>query len=116
MRNLSFLCLFIAFGGFSQDGGPFRPIDISFDLTKLKALDFGSDSLNGDKLLFQLFPAPMNENDPELYDWKTAAFWSCFSCTRREMIAFESVEESEREILPFDANYTSCTNVLYYQS
>ncbi len=118
MSKLSFLCLFLVFGGptsFSQEGS-IPPIDISFDLNKLKELDFGTDSLNGDRLLFQLFPAPMNEDDPELSDWKTSAFWRCSSCIRREMVVFEDVEESERETLPFDANYTSFTNILYYQS
>ncbi|MGV3611744.1 MAG: hypothetical protein ACO1N0_12380 [Fluviicola sp.] len=117
MRNLSvFLCLFITFGSFSQEDVTIRPIDISFDLNKLKTLDFGTDSLNGEKLLFQFFPAPMNEDDPELSEWRTSAFWSCSSCTRREMTVFENAEESERETLPFDANYTSCTSILYYQS
>lgn len=117
MSKLSALvCLFIVLGSFSQEDAIFRPTDISFDLNKLKSMDFGTDSLNGDKLLFQFFPAPMSEEDPELSDWKTAAFWSCSSCQRREMIVFEDVEESEREMLPFDANYTWCTSILYYQS
>jgi hypothetical protein len=117
MRNLSaFLCLFIAFGSFSQDEGTFRPTEISFDLNKLKTLDFGTDSLDGVKLLFQFFPAPMNEEDPEFSEWRISAFWSCSSCTRREMVVFEDLEESERETLPFDANYTSWSNTLYYQS
>jgi len=116
MRNLSaFLCLFIAFGSFSQDEATFRPTDISFDIEKLKTLDFGTDSLNGNELLFRFFPAPMSENDAES-EWKTAAFWSCPSCTRREMIMFEDIEEAEKETLPFDVNYTSCTNIVYYQS
>ncbi len=116
----AFLCLLFlsgTFACFSQEDVPIiRPVDISFDGDKLKQLDFGTDSLNGDRLLFQFFPAPMSEEDPELFDWKTAAFWSCSSCLRREMVVFENEEESERETLPFDANYTSCTNILYYQS
>ena len=119
MKKLSaFLCLFIAFGSlesFSQEDA-FSPTDISFDVNKLKTLNFGTDSLDADQLLFRFFPAPMKEDDPELSEWKTTAFWSCSSCTRREMIVFENAEESERETLPFDANYTSCTNILYYQS
>lgn len=117
MSKLSvLLCLFTVFGSFSQEDVGFRPTDISFDLNQLKGLDFGTDSLDGDKLLFQFFPAPMNEEDPELSEWRKSAFWRCSSCLRREMIVFEDVEESERETLPFDANYTSCTNILYYQS
>jgi hypothetical protein len=47
-----------SFFGFSQEGD-FAPTDISFDLDKLKQLDFGSDSLDPDIILFRLFPAPM---------------------------------------------------------
>ncbi len=112
-------CLLIAFStslSFSQDKGLIPPINISFNPDQLKKLDFGTDSLNGDKVLFQLFPAPMNEDDPELSEWKTSAYWSCSSCPKIEMTTFEDDEESEKEVLPFDGNYTSCTNVLYYQS
>lgn len=117
MRNLSaFLCLFIVFWSSSQEDAVFRPTEISFDLNKLKSQDFGTDSLDGNKLLFQFFPAPMQEEDPEWSEWKTSAFWSCSSCFRREMIVFENAEESEKETLPFDANYTWCSNILYYQS
>lgn len=117
MSRLSvFLCLFMAFWSFSQEEGAFRPTDISFDVNKLKLLDFGTDSLDGNKLLLQFFPAPMSEEDLEYSEWKTSAFWSCSSCFRREMVVFENAEEKEWETLPFDANYTWCTNILYYQS
>lgn len=117
MRNLSvFLCLFIAFWSFSQEDAAFRPTDISFDLAKLKGLDFGTDSLDGNKLLFQLFPAPMQQEHPELSEWKTSAFWSCSSCAGHDFVSYEDDETSEKETLPYDANYTWCTNILYYQS
>lgn len=117
MRNLSaFLCLFIAFWSFSQEDVTFHPTDISFDLNRLKTLDFGMDSLDGDKVLFQLFPAPMQEEDPELSEWKTSAFWSCSSCARYDFISYEDDEITEKETLPYDMNYTWCSNILYYQS
>ncbi len=117
MRNLSaFLCLFIAFWNFSQEEVTFHPTDISFDLNRMKTLDFGTDSLDGDKVLFQLFPAPMQEEDPELSDWKTSAFWSCSSCSRYDFVSYEDDEITEKETLPYAANYTWCTNILYYQS
>ena len=115
----AFFCLLIVFSvsiSFSQEDGSIPPVAISFDLDELKKLDFGTDSLNGDQILFQLFPAPMSEDDPELSEWKTAAYWNCPSCVKREMVTFEDDEESEKETLPFDGNYTSCTNILYYQS
>lgn len=111
--------LLIAFGNsfsFSQEEGPIPPIELSFDLNKLKQLDFGTDSLNADKVLFQLFPAPMKEDDPELSEWRIAAYWSCSSCLKREFVVFEDEEEAEKELIPYDGNYTSCTNILYYQS
>jgi hypothetical protein len=111
--------LLTAFGsltGLSQEDGPIPPIDISFDLDKLKQLDFGTDSLNADKVLFLLFPAPMNEDDPELSEWKTAAYWSCFSCLKREFVVFEDDEDAEKEMIPYDRNYTSGTNILYYRT
>lgn len=114
-----FLCLFAVFvglTGFSQDDGVFQPLDISFDVNKLKALDFGSDSLDGDKILFQLFPAPMNEDDPELSEWRVSAFWKCSSCIKRGFVSYEDTEMTEIDSLPYDANYTVCTNILYYQS
>jgi hypothetical protein len=117
MSKLSALvCLFIVFGSNSQDDVIFRPTDISFDLNKLKSMDFGTDSLDGDKLLFQFFPAPMSEEDSELSDWKTSAFWSCSSCLRHDFVSYEDDEIAEKETLPYDANYTWCTNILYYQS
>lgn len=113
----AFFCFLTAFGAsisFSQEDGSIPPVNISFDLEQLKKLDFGRDSLNADQVLFQLFPAPMSEDDPELSEWKTSAYWSCSSCLKRVMATFEDDEESE--VLPFDGNYTSCTNILYYQS
>lgn len=120
MSKLSaILCFFAALGSsmsFSQDDKPILPINISFDLNQLKASDFGTDSLDGEQLLFRLFPAPMNEDDPELSEWKTAAYWSCSSCLKKEFVVFEDEEGVEKEILPFDGNYTTCTTILYYQS
>lgn len=104
---------------FSQDDKPIPPITISFDLNKLKQLDFGTDSLNADRVLFQLFPAPMNEDDPELSEWKTSAFWTCSSCLRSEFYPFEkdeSDEGDEKELIPYERNYTSCTSMLYYKT
>lgn len=116
----AFLLLFlIAFGSsiaFSQEDGPRFPIDISFDPDKLKQLDFGTDSLNADTILFKLFPAPMDEDDPELSEWKTSAYWKCSSCTQHEFVSYEDGEVLEKEILPYDGNYTWCTGILYYQS
>ncbi|WP_343631999.1 hypothetical protein [Fluviicola sp.] len=120
MRSLPvFLCLFPVFSsliGFSQEESVFQPVDISFDLDKLKMLDFGSDSLDRNKLLFQLFPAPMNEDDPELSEWRVSAFWKCSSCVKQDFVAYQDEEMIEKETLPYDANYTICTNILYYQS
>ncbi len=110
---------FCSLMGFSQEDGPIPPINISFDPDKLKQLDFGTDSLNADKVLFQLFPAPMNEDDPELSEWKTAAYWSCSSCWRGELYTFEkdeSDEGDEKELIPYERNYTSCTSILYYKT
>lgn len=120
MNKLStFLFAFVSLVCFSQEDEPIPPIDISFDLEKLKQLDFGSDSLNADKILFRLFPAPMNEDDPELSDWKTSAYWKCSTCWRGELYTFEkdeSYEEDEKELIPFERNYTSCTSILYYRT
>lgn len=101
---------------FSQEDGLIPPINISFDLSKLKQLDFGRDSLNADKVLFQLFPAPMNEDDPELSEWKTAAFWKCPTCEKKEFTVFADDVEEEKELIPYDRNYTSCSNILYYRT
>lgn len=101
---------------FSQEDGPIPPIDISFDLDKLKQLDFGSDSLVSEKILFQLFPAPMDEDDPELSEWKTSAYWKCSSCWKAEFPTFEDGKVTEVEIVPHDRNYTTCTSILYYKT
>lgn len=117
MRTLSaFLSLFITFWSLGQEDVIFHPTDISFDLNRLKTLGFGMDSLDGDEILFQLFPAPMQEEDPEMSDWKTSAFWSCSSCARYDFVSYQDDEITEKETLPYDANYTWCTNILYYQS
>ncbi len=107
---------FCSLMSFSQEDGPIPPINISFDPDKLKQLDFGTDSLNADKVLFLLFPAPMNEDDPELSEWKTASYWSCSSCEKKEFRVFEDDEENEKEMIPYDRNYTSGTNIAYYQT
>gem|GEM_PF-4787997 len=111
-----FLFVLINLVSFSQEEGPIYPIDISFDLNTLKQQDFGSDSLNADKILFLLFPAPMSENDPELSEWKTAAFWNCPTCVKKEFIVFADDEEVEKEFIPHDRNYTSCSDILYYKT
>lgn len=110
--------LLIALGssfGFSQEDG-FKPRDISFDIGKLKQLDFGTDSLNPDSILFQIFPAPMSEDDPELSEWKTSAYWTCSSCWRGELYTFEKDEDLEKELIPYERNYTSFTSLLYYKT
>jgi hypothetical protein len=104
-----------SFFGFSQEGD-FAPTDISFDLDKLKQLDFGSDSLDPDIILFRLFPAPMSEDDPELSEWKTSAYWTCSSCWRGELHSFGDDEDFEKELIPYERNYTSCTSILYYKT
>ncbi|MDF3027408.1 MAG: hypothetical protein K0S23_1715 [Fluviicola sp.] len=101
--------------GFSQEGA-FKPLDISFDLGKLKQLDFGVDSLDPDTILFHLFPAPMSEDDPELSEWKTSAYWTCSSCWRGELYSFEEDEDFEKELIPYERNYTSCTSILNYKT
>lgn len=86
-----------------------RPKAISFDLEKLKQQDFGSGTLDPDKILFQLFPAPMDEDDPELVEWRTAAFWACPSCEKHVFKTFD--DEPEEETLPYDRNYTVANGV-----
>lgn len=108
--------LILALSSFSQEAGPIPPMDISFDLNRLKQLDFGTDSLNGDQLLFKLFPAPMREDDPELSEWRTSAYWSCSTCGQYEFVSYDDGETIEKETLPYEGNYTISTNVLYYQS
>jgi hypothetical protein len=112
----SFLIAFASSWGFSQEDGPILPTNISFDVNKLKQLDFGTDSLNADKILFTLFPAPMSEEDPELSEWKTAAYWNCSTCGKKEFIVFADDLEEEKELIPHDWNYTYCSNMLYYNT
>lgn len=111
-----FFIALVSLMSFSQEDGSIPPIDIFFDLNTLKQQDFGSDSLNADKILFLLFPAPMSEDDPELSEWKTAAFWNCPTCVKKEFIVFADDEEVEKEFIPHDRNYTSCSDILYYKT
>lgn len=102
---LPILLLFVfSFGSHAQESEMKKPKAISFDLEKMKQLDFGSGALDPDKVLFQLFPAPMDEDDPEMVEWRSAAFWTCPSCEKRVFKVFG--DEPEEETLPYDRNYT----------
>jgi len=110
------LILFFGLSGFSQYEGMIPPVEISFDLNKLNQLDFGTDSLQKDEILLKLFPAPMKEDDPELSEWRTSAYWSCPSCLKRELSAYEYSEEPEKASVPFERNFTWCESILYYKT
>ncbi|WP_300662513.1 DNA recombination protein RmuC, partial [Fluviicola sp.] len=102
---LSFFLLFAcSFGSQAQESGMKKPKAISFDLEKMKQLDFGSGALDPDKILFKLFPAPMDEDDPETVEWRSAAFWSCRGCEKRVFKVLD--DEPEEETIPYERNYT----------
>ncbi|MNU74459.1 hypothetical protein D3C71_639610 [compost metagenome] len=114
MKKLSailpiFLLLVFSFGSRTQESEMKKPKVISFDLEKMKQLDFGSGALDPDKVLFLIFPAPMDEDDSETIEWRTAAFWTCPSCEKKVFKVFD--DEPEEETLPYDNNYTVANGV-----
>lgn len=110
---LPFLLLIFSVESKAQESGMKKPKVVSFDLEKLKQLDFGSGALDPDKLLFRFFPAPMDEDDPELVEWRTAAYWTCPTCTKQVYRTYG--DEPEEETLPYDRNYTVANGVYEYQ-
>lgn len=109
---LPVLLLVFSFESKSQEFEIRKPKVVSFDLEKLKQLDFGSGALDPDKILFQLYPAPMDEDDPEMVDWRKAAFWACPTCEKRVFKTYD--DEPEEATLPYDRNYTIANGVYEY--
>lgn len=110
------LFLFFALSFFSgaQESELKKPKAISLDPEKMKQLDFGSGALDPDKILFQLFPAPMDEDDPELVEWRKAAFWSCSNCEKRVFKVFD--DEPEEETIPYERNYTVASGAYEFKT
>lgn len=119
MKKLSailslFLFLVLAFGSSAQESELKKPKAVSLDLEKMKQLNFGSGALDPDKVLFQLFPAPMDEDDPEIVEWRKAAFWFCPTCEKRVFKVFD--DEPEEETIPYERNYTVASGAYEFKT
>ena len=108
------LFLVLSFLSGAQESELKKPKAISFDTEKMELLDFGSGALDPDKVLFQLFPAPMEEDDPELIEWRKAAFWSCPTCEKRVFKVFD--DEPEEVTIPYERNYTVASGAYEFKT
>lgn len=85
-----------------------EPTTISFELERLRKLDFGKDSLNNRLVLEQLFTSPIGPDEWNYNDFHEMAYWKCTSCAK-EKILDENNSSSDEPIfveLPYDYNYT----------
>lgn len=94
-----------------------EPKDIAFDIKRLRALDFGKDTLNRNTVLEQIFTQRTQPDDWNYSDFYDLSCWKCSTCDKKNVLDENSSEGDEiyYEKLPLDINYTQLIGQLDFQ-
>lgn len=94
-----------------------EPKDITFDIKRLRALDFGKDTLNRNAVLEQIFTQRTQPDDWNYSDFYDLSCWKCSTCDKKNVLDENSSEGDEiyYEQLPLDINYTQLIGQLDFQ-
>lgn len=94
-----------------------EPKDISFNISRLRSLDFGVDSLNRDLVQEQIFTKPSGPDDWNYNDFYSLSYWKCSSCEKISVLDENNSQGQEVyfEKLPLEINYTQLIGQLDFQ-
>lgn len=108
----------LSYGCFGQSSDDYtQPAQLYPAQFSSRELLLRGDSIMQDELLYQLYPAPMDENNPDYLDWKTTAYWSCDSCEKMTLTDWNNAEDTVPAYItfPFEVNYTDGSYDLSYE-
>lgn len=94
-----------------------EPKDITFDIKRLRFLDFGKDTLNRNVVLEQIFTIEIDPDDWNYNDFYDLTYWKCSSCEKQSVLD-ENQSDADQltfEKLPLDYNYTQLIGQLDFQ-